>query len=200
MRQLPKRRQLFALLSSLLFLTGCVLNNDASPDATFLAPYINLLKQETPPKTLHEILALPRSELARIHFGYGTRIRNKWLWGEQDPDLIAYFKSKGVTHPDTMSSKIIEALWENLNQEIPAEQMIAIEKQREVHLKKQTIFERISVECTKQILLKRPAIDRCYASYSLALQPLSNRPIFDELEISSKGMIQRISHPKHTSR
>lgn len=166
----------------------------------FHAPYINVLKQETPPKALQEIVALPRSELARIHFGYGTRIRNKWLWGDRDPQLTARFKSQGISHPDDMSGKIIEALWDDLNKNLSAAKKTAIEKQREVFLQKQDIFQRISEECTKQLHEKRPAIDRCYAANSPSLKPLSDRPIFNQLLVSNKGTLDSVTYEKNISR
>lgn len=199
MKQPPKLSRIFVLLSLLQCLTGCIQSSDTSQDTAFLAPYIEELKRETPPKTLSEIAALPKSELIRLHFGYGTGIRNKWLWGGQDPQLIAYFKSQGITHPDTMSRKIIEALWDDLNKDIPAEQKIAIEKQREILLKKQEIFQRISAECTTQLQAKRPAVDRCYTAHSPALNPLSDRPIFNQLVVSPKGTIDRIAYSEDTS-
>ena len=200
MRQSPSPSQLFVLLFSLLCLTGCLTNNDAQSDATFLAPYINVLKQETSPKALQEIVALPRSELVHIHFGYGTRIRNKWLWSDKDPRLTAHFKSQGISHPDDMSGKIIEALWDDLNKNLSAAEKAAIEKQREVFLQKQDIFQRISEECTKQLQEKRPAIDRCYAAHSPSLKPLSDRPIFNQLVVSNKGTLDNVTYAKNISR
>lgn len=54
-------------------------------------------------------------ELAMLHHGFGTSLRNNWkLWKAQN-DLSKYFNKIGIYHPDDMSSIIIKSYHKKLN-------------------------------------------------------------------------------------
>ncbi len=53
--------------------------------------------------------------VAELHFGTGRSIRNNWgLWAGRNK-LYRFFKSKGVSHPDDMSSIILTSFHRKLN-------------------------------------------------------------------------------------
>ncbi len=57
-----------------------------------------------------------RNETIMYHHGFGTWLRNNWgLWGGSR--LQTYFIERGVRHPDSMSSKILEFYYDWLNNE-----------------------------------------------------------------------------------
>ncbi len=53
--------------------------------------------------------------VAELHFGTGMSIRNNWgLWAGKNK-LYRFFKSKGIFHPDDMSSIILTSFHRKLN-------------------------------------------------------------------------------------
>lgn len=85
----------------------------------FIQPYVSELRKETPDDSLERLSKLKKDELIKLHHGYGTWIRNKWLWGNRNQKLITYFQGKGLKHPDDMSMELIRALWEDLQDNPP---------------------------------------------------------------------------------
>lgn len=56
-----------------------------------------------------------RDAVAELHFGTGTAIRNNWeLWKGKNR-ISRFFKSKGICHPDDMSSIILTSFHRKLN-------------------------------------------------------------------------------------
>jgi hypothetical protein len=56
-----------------------------------------------------------RQAVASLHFGTGLRIRNGWdLWKGKN-DLVDFFNSIGIFHPDDMSSIILTSFHRYLN-------------------------------------------------------------------------------------
>ena len=53
-------------------------------------------------------------DLIQFHMGWGTGIRNAWLWGG-DSDIYNELAAKGFDHPDNMSMFIIGAYHLYLN-------------------------------------------------------------------------------------
>ncbi len=56
-----------------------------------------------------------RQAVARLHFGTGLYIRNGWDLWKGENDLVDYFKSVGIFHPDDMSSIILTSFHRFLN-------------------------------------------------------------------------------------
>jgi len=52
---------------------------------------------------------------SNAHFNVGMWIRNNWIRGSSDTNLVSYFHSLGVYHPDDMSSIILVSLHRKLN-------------------------------------------------------------------------------------
>ena len=73
------------------------------------------LDQSLDEETKNEIRQLSEIEvIINLHFTLGMNIRNEWgLWGESE--LKQYFESKGVMHPDDMSTVILTSHIKYLN-------------------------------------------------------------------------------------
>src|SRR6516162_4724274 len=98
-------------LPAMLFLCllGCSSGSEKDiAQSAFLRPYVAQLKTNTPPAELARIRAMAKSELILLHHGYGTGIRNQWLWGNRNPELVKFFHGQGIDHPDDMSMVLIE--------------------------------------------------------------------------------------------
>ena len=56
-----------------------------------------------------------QTAVTKLHMGTGRAIRNDWgLWGKRSK-LSKFFKSRGIFHPDDMSSIILTSLHRSLN-------------------------------------------------------------------------------------
>ena len=56
------------------------------------------------------------NKLCQWHFSFGRWIRNNWgLWA--GGELKTHMESLGFTHPDDMSTVILESFWSNLNEQ-----------------------------------------------------------------------------------
>jgi hypothetical protein len=53
--------------------------------------------------------------VSELHMGTGQGIRNEWGLWERKNSLYRYFKSKGIFHPDDMSSIILKSFHRQLN-------------------------------------------------------------------------------------
>ncbi|MGI4993366.1 DUF6794 domain-containing protein [Halobacteriovorax sp. GFR7] len=82
-----------------------------------LHKWIDILKNEMKPSTKRKLLDMKETELILLHRGYGMYIRNKWLWGNRNPELTSYFLRKGINHPDTMSMELIKYLWHDIQKD-----------------------------------------------------------------------------------
>ncbi len=66
---------------------------------------------------LTEFKGLKEKELNGYHFTFGMAIRNNLkLWAkEEKTDLVKYFNSKGIEHPDDMSGIIMTSMHRHVN-------------------------------------------------------------------------------------
>jgi len=55
------------------------------------------------------------SAVTELHFGYGMGIRNGWKLWKGKNQVSKFFKSKGIFHPDDMSSIILTSFHRDLN-------------------------------------------------------------------------------------
>ena len=98
-----------AILVFLSSLVGCQLgasgNCKVDPEI-FCAPFKELAT-EMPDSAKQELLALPKEEYWKLHFGLGMGVRNRFgLW--QDNELTRFFRDNGIDHPDSMSGPFID--------------------------------------------------------------------------------------------
>jgi hypothetical protein len=98
-----------------LFLMGCSSNqkNDNLIPSTLshaVSSLINTLSVDD----LSKITNGSEDELAQLHHGFGTGLRNSWgLWSNSV--LAKWFNQKGIYHADDMSGIIITSLYRELN-------------------------------------------------------------------------------------
>jgi hypothetical protein len=64
---------------------------------------------------IEHIRFLTLDQLSELHFTLGLFIRNNWIHGNRNPELINYFQTKDLYHPDDISSVIIKSYWHYLN-------------------------------------------------------------------------------------
>lgn len=83
---------------------------------TTLEDCIPFLKKEMKINDLNQFINFQREDLSLLHHTFGRWIRNNWkLW--EKGALVKYFNDLGVTHPDDMSSIVIEYVWCSLRKE-----------------------------------------------------------------------------------
>jgi hypothetical protein len=74
------------------------------------------LKKMLHPSLIDEIKTGTENDMVDHHFGLGMWMRNYWrLWGGSR--LGEYFNSLGISHPDDMSSIVLDSFWRHLNSE-----------------------------------------------------------------------------------
>lgn len=184
-------RLLPALL--LAFLLGCSpgAKKDVAKSA-FLRPYVAQLKTNTPAAELERIRTMAKSELILLHHGYGTGIRNQWLWGNRNPELVKFFQRQGIDHPDDMSMVLIEALWYDLNSNLTPAERASIEAKRAVVARKRLAYERLESQCEAHLQRSRAQFEDCYTKHGLpSKNPLGREPFF-QLVVEKTGHVREI--------
>ena len=158
----------------------------------FLQPYVAQLKKQTASATLEGVKTLAESDLIVLHHGYGTWIRNKWLWGDRDPALVQFFRTHGIRHPDSMSMVLIRALWTDLNRNLTREEQARIDARRALVAAKRASYNTLSEECATRLAGSKVDFDRCYAAHGLpSKNPLGREPFY-ELVVGKTGIVKRI--------
>lgn len=98
-----------AILVFLGTLVGCqhraAVKCDVDPEI-FCAPFKEVAA-EMPDSVKKKLLALPKEEYWKLHFGLGMAVRNRFgLW--EDNELTRFFRANGIDHPDSMSGPFID--------------------------------------------------------------------------------------------
>jgi hypothetical protein len=179
-----------ALLLALL--AGQAVQPDKLAADPSLRPYVEELRKETPAATLDKITIMSESELVRLQFGYGTWIRNTWLYNKRDSALTRYFRQHGITHPDDISRILIRALWNNLNQTLTPEQRVQVEARRRLAARKRNAYAMLSQECSDQLKPSKDLIESCYHANGLPSKNQSNRNPFRKLIVKKNGAVGEI--------
>ena len=158
----------------------------------FFKPYIEELKKTTDKNEILQITAMDESELILLHHGYGTGIRNRWLHGDRDPELLKFFKSKQIEDHDEMSMVMIQALWEDLNSNLTADQIKEIAVKRAIVKRKQINFATLESECAAQLTLQKDKFARLYEEFGLPSSNESLREPFSKLIVGKNGKVKNI--------
>jgi len=158
----------------------------------FLKPYVAELEAETPKESLDRIAQWDTDELYRLHHGYGTWIRNKWLWGDRDPVLVGFLRKHGYEEPDSMSGVLIMALWADLNAHLTPAEQARRERVRATVAKKMKLFRRLEDECGIVLRGWADAFARCYAQHGLPSANPVGRDPFYKLLIGKSGTVDQI--------
>ncbi|MFO7658836.1 MAG: DUF6794 domain-containing protein [Bacteroidales bacterium] len=94
-------------------LSNCVTNIDQPGD---LDDSVKYFEKSLSTKEKNDFKKLPEEKaVSSIHFSTGLWIRNNWIRGNKNPDLVNYFDKQGINHPDDISSIILTSLHRKLN-------------------------------------------------------------------------------------
>jgi hypothetical protein len=182
-------------LPAMLFLCLLGCSSESGKDiakSAFLRPYVAQLKTNTPPAELARIRAMAKSELILLHHGYGTGIRNQWLWGDRNPELVKFFHGHGIDHADDMSMVLIEALWYDLNSNLTSAERTSIEANRATVARRRASYEALESQCEKHLRHASAELERCYTAYGLPSKNPSNREPFYRLVVEKTGRVREI--------
>jgi len=174
------------------FLFGCAQQSNELARDPFLRPYVEQLKKSTPADTLRAITAMAESELILLHHGYGTGIRNRWIHGGRDPELVSFFRARGINHPDDMSMTIIEALWHELNRSLSAADRASIRETRASAARRRKNYETLESECEAQLVRMKSEFERCYMQHGLPSKNPVLRDPFSKLIVGNSGAVREI--------
>lgn len=155
---------------------------------------VSELKRLLPKSTIDQLVQTHKSNLFKFHLTLGMQIRNHWKLWDKNSTIAEQFKSQGISHPEAISSTIIEALWNDLDAGIPKQHRLDIERARTNDLGKQESISKIRDECSKQVAQKRADIDACYVDSGLNSDKLAERPLFEFLKVLPSGAIASIQH------
>jgi hypothetical protein len=64
---------------------------------------------------IEDIKNLKEEDIITLHFGLGLFIRNTWIRGNRNPELVKYFSDLKVFEPDFISNAILNNYWSYLN-------------------------------------------------------------------------------------
>jgi hypothetical protein len=159
-----------------------------------LKPYVIELKQWLPQDQLTELASLSADELIETHMGLGMEIRNAWLWGDNRPELVRYFRGKGVNHPDDMSGILIECLYRETKTFVTDEMIENYKKKRESEERKRV--EKLCGKVIKSIEYflanNKEELLKCYRKADESADEL-NPPPFRLIDLQGIGTIYRVT-------
>jgi len=179
------------LLIALAF--GCASRTDSKvAEDAFLRPYVGQLKKTTPPADLDKIKTMAESELILLLHGYGTGIRNQWLHGNRDPQLLRFFHDKGIDDPEAASMVIIQALWYDLNISLSPGERASVDKKRASVARKRANYERLESECEALLKRVKDEFERCYERNGPPSKNPVNREPFFQLLVGKTGHVREI--------
>lgn len=161
-------------------------------DDPFLKPYVQQIKKNIPADELTRITAMADSELILLHLGLGTGIRNKWLRGNRDPELIRFFREKKINDLDAMSMVVIRGLWRDLNSNLTPEQLASVEKKRAIVARKRETYEKLEEECQAQLTKAKDEFDQYYLNEGLPSRNPAGRDPFFQLIVEKSGHVREI--------
>lgn len=158
----------------------------------FLQPYVATLKSELSDEDLNRIRISSDEDLILLHHGLGTSIRNRWIHGGRDPELVKFFRERGIRHPDEMSMIIIYSLWSRLNRDLAPDERTRIETMRQSVVRKRDTYAKLETECTSLLSNSTADFMRCTKTYGWPSENRENMNPFYKLRIANDGSIKEI--------
>lgn len=79
-----------------------------------LEEVINTVLMNMKPSEKVKMKITKKEDLILYHHGFGTKIRNTFRLWSGNPELLKDMGCSMKTHPDSVSMKIIEAIWNKL--------------------------------------------------------------------------------------
>jgi hypothetical protein len=188
------RTRYFTLFLLFVLFTGCATRPDAKIEKNpFLLPYVEQLEMSTSPADLKRIKTMAKSELILLHMDYGLWIRNKWIHGRGDPQLLRFFHNNGIDDPDDMSMVIIYALWDDLNRKMSPTERAPVEAKRALVARRRSSYETLEAQCEAQLAKAQNEFDDCYKRHGLPSKNPVNRDPFFGLLVGKDGHVQQIN-------
>jgi hypothetical protein len=158
----------------------------------FLRPYVATLLELTSTDSQERIVELDRSELITLHFAFGMGVRNRFMNGGCEPELVRFFEENGVNHRDCMGSILIEALWQDLNQRLSPERRTAIQRERTIRAQKRKVYEALEKEGRAQLVATRADFDLIMDHFGpMSLNVSKERPLF-QLVVDKTGRLRQV--------
>ena len=172
---------------------GCASRRyDDIEKCSYLRPYVHQLKTEASQADLVSIRDMSKSELILLLHGYGTGIRNRWIHGDRDHELVRFFHDHGVDDPEAMSMFIIYALWDDLNSNLTPEERASIQAKRKTVERKRSVYEKLEAEGRQQLSKTQQEFEHCYQKYGLPSKNPQNHDPFFHLLIDKTGHVRQI--------
>jgi hypothetical protein len=116
------------------------------------------------------------------------------LWGKRSPALVEYFKCQGVKHPDDMSSRIIAALWFELNKNKTPEEKRHIEAKRKSVKEKRAVYSQIMDECESQLSKNRDKFAACIKEFGSPSSIKNGIEPFYAMVVAKDGSVKSVEH------
>ena len=151
------------------------------------------LKQQTPISELDSIRAMDEPDLIVLLHGYGTWIRNQWIHGNRDPQLVKLFHDRGITDPERISMILIQALWNDLNRNLSPSELAEIDAKRGLVKRKLANYERLETECQSFVERSVATFEACYRQHGLPSENPLNRDPFFNLIVENTGRVKTIT-------
>lgn len=182
------------LIFFLFLISGFALGNESNNviKNTFLSSYVEQLEKELSATDLDRIKGITDSDLILLHHSYGRYIRNKWFYGNSNPELISFFRNHGINHPDQMSGIMIYALWNKLNSNLSMTERASIEARRKLVARKRATYNQLESECKKALTKAKVSFERCYAKHGMPSMNPQNRDPFFQLIVGNTGGVNDI--------
>lgn len=182
------------LIVFLLLISSSALGNESSNiiKNTFLSPYVEQLEKELSATDHDRIRNMAQSELILLHIGYGMYIRNKWFYGNRNPELIRFFRNHGIDHPDQMSGIMIDALWNKLNSNLSKTERASIKAMRKLVARKRSTYKQLKSECKRVLTKAKAKFEHCYAKHGMSSMNPQNREPFYKLIVEKTGSVSDI--------
>jgi hypothetical protein len=172
---------------------GCASRTDTNIEKdAFLRPYVDQLKKTTPPADLDKVKTMAKSELVLLLHGYGTGIRNQWLHGNRDPQLVCFFHEKGIDNAEGASMVIIYALWDDLNSSLSPEERVSVEKKSASVARKRANYMRLESDGEALLKKTKDEFERCYDRHGLPSKNPVNHDAFSHLLVGKNGHVREI--------
>ena len=186
------RLALFVIGMAILYILIQPTPIDITPDNPALKPYVDEIVSELSDEDKKYIVALPQDGLVALHFNLAAEIRNRWIWNDDAPDLTAYMRRHGITHPDNMSGILIVAIWKKLYEDLPEEAKEEVDLARDYQLRDKELIK-ITTECENEFSWNMLELKNCFpGKYHEPL--MTNHLPFDKMTISNEGQVENITY------
>lgn len=117
-----------------------------------------------PVENQKKFMETPREQLHLYHHGLGTQIRNRFqLWEHKWEPMLENGVDMSPDHPDAMSMRVIEMLWDKLNKECAEINQSLIKRKMDELLEQRkpvdAFINKLQMSCAHPNVVKTPRAD-----------------------------------------